>query len=275
MLVLAGTTCCSTTAFTPETLLTKNNNRLSQVRLDNSVYNYNNDATATTTTTPATTTAPLLSLAVQQQKDQRSLPSLVLQVETLQIRVVEEGETSSSSSTLPPILQDMANERKNFQMNLGKAMDTLRKDMPEILKTAPDYSIYHENISVVDPSGVQLTGIDNYKNSIKFMHQFLNFWFQSERSGIQYRLVYDFARSSIKVSWHAVLIPKMPLGKPLHVDGISMYKLDPDSGKIIEHKFENMSINNTPVVPPYGVFSLLQQEWGLVGTPGNMIPAGF
>ena len=138
-----------------------------------------------------------------------------------------------------------------------------------------DYSIYHENISVVDPSGVQLTGIDNYKNSIKFMHQFLNFWFQSERSGIQYRLVYDFARSSIKVSWHAVLIPKMPLGKPLHVDGISMYKLDPDSGKIIEHKFENMSINNTPVVPPYGVFSLLQQEWGLVGTHGNMIPAGF
>ena len=138
MLVLAGTTCCSTTAFTPETLLTKNNNRLSQVRLDNSVYNYNNDATATTTTTttPATTTAPLLSLAVQQQKDQSSLPSLVLQVETLQIRVVEEGETSSSS-TLPPILQDMANERKNFQMNLGKAMDTLRKDMPEILKTAP------------------------------------------------------------------------------------------------------------------------------------------
>ena len=138
MLVLAGTTCCSTTAFTPETLLTKNNNRLSQVRLDNSVYNYNNDATATTTTTPATATAPLLSLAVQQQKDQRSLPSLVLQVETLEIRVVEEGETSSSSSsTLPPILQDMANERKNFQMNLGKAMDTLRKDMPEILKTAP------------------------------------------------------------------------------------------------------------------------------------------
>ena len=134
MLVLAGTTCCSTTAFTPETLLTKSN-RLSNARLDNSVYNYNNDATATTTT-PATTTAPLLSLAVQQEEDQRSLSSMVLQVETLKIRVVEEGETSSSS-TLPPILQDMANERKNFQMNLGKAMDTLRKDMPEILKTAP------------------------------------------------------------------------------------------------------------------------------------------
>jgi hypothetical protein len=132
MLVLAGTTCCSTIAFTPETLLTKNN-RLSHVRLDNSVYNYNNDVTATTPAT--TTTAPLLSLAVQRQEDQRSLTSM-LQVETLDIRVVEEGETSSSS-TLPPMLQDMANERKNFQMNLGKAMDTLRKDMPYILNTTP------------------------------------------------------------------------------------------------------------------------------------------
>lgn len=106
------------------------------------------------------------------------------------------------------------------------------------------------------------------------MQQFIKFWFQEKRSGLQYRLVYDFARSSIKVSWHAVLIPKIPLGKPLHVDGISMYKLDPDSGKITEHKFETMSINNTPIVPPYSVFSLLQQEWGLVGTSRG-IPAGM
>ena len=137
-----------------------------------------------------------------------------------------------------------------------------------------DYSIYHEDITVVDPSGVQLTGIDNYKSSIKFLQQFVNFWFQTEQNDIQFRLVYDFARSSVKVSWHAVLEPKMPMGKPLHVDGISMYRLETESGKIIEHKFETMSINNTPIVPPYGVFSLMQQEWGLVGTgvPGGQIP---
>lgn len=143
-----------------------------------------------------------------------------------------------------------------------------------------DYSIYHEDIAVVDPSGVQSTGIDTYKSSIKFMQQFINFWFQQDKqhttaSGLQYRLVYDFARSSIKVSWHVTLIPKMPLGKPLHIDGISMYKLDSDLGKINEHRFESMSINNTPIVPPYGVFSLLQQEWGLTGTPGVGVPAGM
>lgn len=240
---LAFSTCCvaPTVGFTPQTPTS----RLSHVRLD-------------------------LGLDVES--------STIISNEPLSaIRVVEDEEVSSigsGSSDLPPVLQQITDERKNFQMNLGKAMDVLRKDMPYILKDTPDYSIYHEDITVVDPSGVQLTGIDNYKSSIKFLQQFVNFWFQTEQNDIQFRLVYDFARSSVKVSWHAVLEPKMPMGKPLHVDGISMYRLETESGKIIEHKFETMSINNTPIVPPYGVFSLMQQEWGLVGTgvPGGQIP---
>jgi len=189
------------------------------------------------------------------------------------IRVVDDDEITAigNGSDLPPVLQQITDERQNFQVNLGKAMDTLRKDMPYILKETPDYSIYHDEITVVDPSGVQLTGIDNYKSSIKFLQQFVNFWFQPEGNSIQYRQVYDFARSSIRVSWHAVLVPKMPLGKPLHVDGVSMYRLETGSGKIIEHKLDNVVINNTPILPPYGVFSLMQQDWGLVG---NGIPAG-
>mmetsp|Transcript_32818 Transcript_32818/g.79779 ORF Transcript_32818/g.79779 Transcript_32818/m.79779 type:complete len:323 (+) Transcript_32818:238-1206(+) len=183
------------------------------------------------------------------------------------------ADSNSELGDLPPVLQQITDERKNFQMNLGKAMDTLRKDYPEILKQTPDFSIYHPDITVVDPSGVQLTGIDSYKSSIKFMQQFVKFWFQMDRSGLQFRLVYDFARSSIRVSWHAVLIPKVPLGKPLHLDGICMYKLDVESGKVVEHKFEKLSINNTPVVPPYGVFSLLQQQ-DLMGVPAG-VPMGI
>jgi hypothetical protein len=38
---------------------------------------------------------------------------------------------------LPPLIQQIADERREFQVNLGKAMDTIRKDMPEILKSAP------------------------------------------------------------------------------------------------------------------------------------------
>lgn len=89
-------------------------------------------------------------------------------------------------------------------------------------------------------------------------------------------MVYDFCRSSIRVSWHAVLVPKVPLGRPIHIDGISMYKLDSNSGKIVEHKFEQLMINDTPVMPPYGIFSLMQQDLlGLPGQPGVGIPAGI
>lgn len=45
--------------------------------------------------------------------------------------------TESKIRELPPVLQQIADERQEFQLNLGKAMDTLRKDMPEILKKAP------------------------------------------------------------------------------------------------------------------------------------------
>jgi hypothetical protein len=121
-----------------------------------------------------------------------------------------------------------------------------------------DFGIYHDDITASDPSGVQLRGIDKYKSAFAFFQTFVRFWFSS-RSVVQYRMVYDFARSSIRISWNAMLIPKV-LGSPLYVDGISYYQLDAASGKITEHRVENLIINNTPVAPPYGIFSMLQQD---------------
>ena len=133
-----------------------------------------------------------------------------------------------------------------------------------------DFSIYHEDISVIDPSGVQLTGLDKYKSAFAFLQTFRRFWFRE--SGLQYRMVYDFCRSSIRISWHCVLISKVPLGRPLHVDGISYYQLDIESGKIIEHKIDTLIINNTPVIPPYGILSLLQQD--ALGMRPQGVPVG-
>jgi hypothetical protein len=126
-------------------------------------------------------------------------------------------------------------------------------------------SIYHDKITVVDPSGVQLTGLNKYKNAILFFQTMVKFLY-TQQSGLQYRMVYDFCRSSIRVSWHLVLYPKV-MGGPMYVDGISAYKLDPVSGKIVEHKIENLLINNSPVAPPYGIFSLVQGEMQPQGIP--------
>jgi hypothetical protein len=86
-------------------------------------------------------------------------------------------------------------------------------------------------------------------------------------------MVYDFCRSSIRISWHLVLVPKL-MGNPIYVDGISYYQLDASSGKITEHKVENLMINNTPVAPPYGIFSLLQQDSFSTLQPQGGVPVG-
>lgn len=142
------------------------------------------------------------------------------------------------------------------------------------LTASTDFSIYHKDITVIDPSGVQSTGLKSYKSAFTFMQTFVKFWF-SPLSRVQYRMVYDFCRSSIRISWNVVLVPKVPLGRPLHVDGISYYQLDADSGKIIEHKIERLVMNNRSVEPPYGILSLLQQdEFGRQGVPAGVLGSG-
>lgn len=61
-------------------------------------------------------------------------------------------KTDENLLDLPPVLQQIADERRSFQLNLGKAMDTLRKDMPYILKRAP--GTYSESSDSCDPPGI-------------------------------------------------------------------------------------------------------------------------
>ena len=61
--------------------------------------------------------------------------------------VVEESSLTTSAETtpLPPVLQHIADERREYQLALGKAMDILRRDMPEILRRKPGKFILDGN----------------------------------------------------------------------------------------------------------------------------------
>ena len=53
------------------------------------------------------------------------------------------ADTRAKLSELPPVLQDIVDERNEFRLNLGHAMDVLKHDYPEILRRAPGkYSDY-------------------------------------------------------------------------------------------------------------------------------------
>jgi hypothetical protein len=61
--------------------------------------------------------------------------------ESLSAELESPSSTGSNVVDLPPVLQQIADERREFQLNLGRAMDTLRSDMPDILWTKP--GTYH------------------------------------------------------------------------------------------------------------------------------------
>mmetsp|Transcript_37623 Transcript_37623/g.82394 ORF Transcript_37623/g.82394 Transcript_37623/m.82394 type:complete len:287 (-) Transcript_37623:117-977(-) len=186
-----------------------------------------------------------------------------------------EAAEPASTTELPSILQDIVDERREFEINLGRAMDTLRKDYPHILHRAPEFSIYHDDISVVDPSGVQLSGLNSYKQSFRFAQSVASVFYDRQKSMITHRMVYDWARQSIRISWNAMIVPKVVGNRrnALYVDGVSMYKLDTASGKIIEHRIENIIVNNKPLSPPYPIQDLLTSA--LLGSGvDRRVPAG-
>jgi len=156
-----------------------------------------------------------------------------------------------------PLEKNICEEQREFELKLGKALDTLRKDYPKILTEDPDYSIYHENIEVIDPSGVKLHHLKNYKGFFSLLHTVVNLFYCIEQSGLTFRLSYDWARKNIRVSWNASLTPRAIMGgikNQLHVDGISVYEIDRESGLLTEHRVEQLLVNNAPVLEPQGIF---------------------
>jgi len=115
-------------------------------------------------------------------------------------------------------LQAIVDERREFEINLGRAIDTLRADYPDLLKSAPDFDIYSEKIVAVDPGGAELVGITAYKRFFKFLHMAIGLFYNKEESGVTFKLVYDWARGDIRVSWHASVMPKVRRGARTFLD---------------------------------------------------------
>lgn len=143
-----------------------------------------------------------------------------------------------------------------------------------------DFSVYAVDLEVVDPSGVTLHGLQNYKNAFRLVHTVVNLCYCPQQSLLTFNTCYDWARNEIRVGWNAHVVPKPIFGgtkTTLHVDGISVYVLDRHSGKIIQHRIEHLLINDTPVRPKRGVLHALQKEvidpiGGDGGGGGSSIP---
>jgi hypothetical protein len=116
-------------------------------------------------------------------------------------------------------------------------------------------------LEAIDPSGVHLTGVKNYKAAFSLLHAVVGIFYCPDRSILKSRMCFDKARQNIRIHWNAEVIPKKIFGgqkSTLYVDGISVYEISRISGNITQHRIERLIINDTPVVPEVGIFAALR-----------------
>jgi hypothetical protein len=184
-------------------------------------------------------------------------------------------QSSSSSRYAPSVHRFMARSlakegydscqgnKEEFELRVGRALDILRSDYPDILTKQPNFNIYSNDIEVVDPSGVKVHGISAYKNSFRILHALVRFIYCPARSSLTFRMCFDKARQNIRIHWNAEVIPREIFGgsrTTLHVDGISVYEISQVTGEIVQHRIEHLLMNNMPIQPKEGVIEALKQQ---------------
>jgi len=168
------------------------------------------------------------------------------------------GEDVSSSD---PLINSY--DRQEFEMQVGRAMDTLRDDYPEFLVQDLDYSIYDADLELIDPSGFHLHGVKNYEKAISLVHTLVGLFYCPDESDVKFRMCFDKARQNIRIHWNARIVPRAIFGgykTTLHVDGISIYELDRMSGNITQHRLERLVMNDIQLSPEQGIFAALRNQ---------------
>jgi len=123
-----------------------------------------------------------------------------------------------------------------FQLNQGKAIDSLRRDYPRLLTHEPDFTIFRPDVELSDPTGKRLSGTTHYANVFKMLRFLRSTAMNGEE--ITYRLVVG---ETIRVRWTAKLWMKgLPAESPIvYLDGCSVYELDVN-GLIRTHRLEDI-----------------------------------
>ncbi|KAG8043424.1 hypothetical protein GUJ93_ZPchr0458g22649 [Zizania palustris] len=89
-------------------------------------------------------------------------------------------------------------QRSDFYLNLGTAVRTLRDDLPAVFDQEPNYDIYREDITFVDPLNT-FHGIDNYKTifwALRFHGRLL-----FREIGLDVSRIWQLTENSIVVRW--------------------------------------------------------------------------
>lgn len=150
----------------------------------------------------------------------------------------------------------------DFELNLGRCVDSLRSDFPEFMDRELDWSIYARDLEVVDPSGVRVSGLPAFKQVMSAIRMIRKVAFDD--ASLTFRLRYDWVGKRLIVQWYSNWLWKGSRSL-LHVDAVSYFDLN-DDGLVDRHHIDRVIVNGKDATPPYGVSSIFARM-AVRGTP--------
>ena len=170
----------------------------------------------------------------------------------------------SEKITLETPLEAGRRGPSEFELNLGRAIDALRSDVPAFADRELSWDIYSDNVQLADPSGVQTRGLQNYKQFFGVIRMFRRVMI--DKVDITFKLRYDWSSKIIKVTWYSKWYARGS-SKAAYVDATSSFHLD-DQGKVFKHVVDRVQVGGRPLSPPYSVGWLAFREYVLAGLDG-------
>ncbi|KAJ0971500.1 hypothetical protein J5N97_019459 [Dioscorea zingiberensis] len=178
---------------------------------------------------------------------------------------------SSPTSLSPSLMEQQKKEgdedKRDYYLNMGYAIRTIREELPEIFYREPNFDIYRDDIVFKDPLNT-FVGIDNYKLifwALRFCGQFFFkvLW-------VDIVSIWQPVENIIMIRWIVHGTPRVPWETCGRFDGTSEYKLD-KNGKIFEHKVDNVAINSPPKFRVLAVEEMIRS----LGCPSTPKPTFF
>lgn len=163
----------------------------------------------------------------------------------------DEDKAATQDPTAATEEENEERKRREYEVFVGRAIDALRIDYPDILHSPPDYALYSRDLVAVEPSGIEMQGLTKYKGILACLHLAAGIFYDPAQSGMTFRVGFDDGWGGIRVSWHATLVPKSIFSDaPVHFDGISVYEIDTETGLISRHRIERLYMDSVSVRSP-------------------------
>lgn len=178
------------------------------------------------------------------------------------------GLGDSENLELPSPYESNRKTPSEFELNLGRAIDALRSDVPAFADRELSWDIYADNLQFADPSGVQTRGLENYKQFFGVIRMFRSVLIDDV--DITFKLRYDWAGKKIVITWYSKWYARGSK-TAAYVDAKSTFHLN-DEGKVYMHAIDNVEVGGRPLSPPYSVGWLAFREYVLAGLGDQKAP---